>query len=164
MSEKPLDLDAVQHQIDAVQIETWLPLPVVRVLELTPAMLQEIKDLRQVARSQKVRELHKPVPMVPGLDTPLVCDGCENPARFVYWPCPTIRALEHQEAPNRGPSVTIPDEAVAAAAKAMYEQRLWETPWEDIPKAWRRGQLAAARAVLEAAMPWLQATKNGGGQ
>ena len=47
MSEKPLDLDSVQHQIDAVQIEMWLPLPVVRVLELTPAMLQEIKDLRQ---------------------------------------------------------------------------------------------------------------------
>ena len=35
----------------------------------------------------------------------------------------------------------------------------WETPWEDVPKAWRRGQLAAARAVLEAATPWLQATK-----
>ena len=47
MSEKPLDLDSVQHQIDAVQIETWLPLPVVRVLELAPVMLQEIKDLRQ---------------------------------------------------------------------------------------------------------------------
>ena len=158
MSEKPLDLDAVQHQIDAVQIETWLPLPVVRVLELTPAMLQEIKDLRQtVARIQKVRELHKPVPMVPGLDTPLVCDGCENPARFVYWPCPTIQALKHQEAPNRGPSVTIPDEAVEAAAKAMYEQ-------PPRPQAWRRGQYAAARAVLEAALPWLQATKNGGDQ
>ena len=159
MSEKPLDLDSVQHQIDAVQIEMWLPLPVVRVLELAPAMLQEIKDLRQVARSQKVRELHKPVPMVPGLDTPLVCDGCENPARVFYWPCPTIRALEHQEGPNGDPPVTIPDEAVAAAAKAMYEQRP-----EDVPKAWRRGQHAAARAVLEAAMPWLQATKNGGDQ
>ena len=60
--------------------------------------------------------------------------------------------------------MTITPQAVAAAAKAMYEQRLWETPWEDIPKAWRRGQLAAARAVLEAAMPWLQATKNGGDQ
>ena len=47
MSEKPLNLDSVQHQIDAVQIEMWLPLPVVRVLELAPAMLQEIKDLRQ---------------------------------------------------------------------------------------------------------------------
>ena len=47
MSENPLDLDSVQRQIDAVQIETWLPLPVVRVLELAPAMLQEIKDLRQ---------------------------------------------------------------------------------------------------------------------
>lgn len=47
MSENPLDLDSVQHQIDAVQIEMWLPLPVVRVLELAPAMLQEIKDLRQ---------------------------------------------------------------------------------------------------------------------
>ena len=109
MSEKPLDLDSVQHQIDAVQIETWLPLPVVRVLELAPAMLQEIKDLRQVARSQKVRELHKPVPMVPGLDTPLVCAGCENPARVFYWPCPTIRALEHQEGPNGDPQVTADD-------------------------------------------------------
>ncbi len=97
MSEKPLDLDSVQHQIDAVQIETWLPLPVVRVLELTPAMLQEIKDLRQtVERIQKVRELHKPVPMVPGLDTPPVCAGCENPARVVPYPCPTIQALDEK--------------------------------------------------------------------
>ena len=64
---------------------------------------------------------------------------------------------EHQEAPNRGPSVTIPDEAVEAAAKAMYEQ-------PPRPQAWRRGQYAAARAVLEAAIPWLQATKNGGDQ
>ena len=60
--------------------------------------------------------------------------------------------------------MSVPDEAVEAAAKAMYEQRHWETPWEDVPKAWRRGQYAAARAVLEAAMPWLQATKNGGDQ
>ena len=61
--------------------------------------------------------------------------------------------------------MTILDEAVEAAAKAMYEQHPhatdpthWETPWEDVPKAWRRGQLAAARAVLEAATPWLQPT------
>ena len=67
--------------------------------------------------------------------------------------------------------MTITPQAVAAAAKAMYEQRPhatdpthWETPWEDVPKAWRRGQEAAARAVLEAATPWLQATKNGGDQ
>ena len=56
--------------------------------------------------------------------------------------------------------MTITPQAVEAAAKAMYEQRPhatdpthWETPWEDVPKAWRRGQLAAARAVLEAATP-----------
>ena len=152
MSEKPLDLDSVQHQIDADQIEMWLPLPVVRVLELTPAMLQEIKDLRQTV--ERIQELHKPVPMVLGLDTLPVCDGCENPARFVYWPCPTIQALEHQEAPNGDPPVTIPDEAVAAAAKAMYEQRP-----EDVPKAWRRGQHAAARAVLEAALPHMKDAK-----
>ena len=73
--------------------------------------------------------------------------------------------------PERRPQVTIPPQAVEAAAKAMYEQRPhatdpahWETPWEDVPKTWRRGQLAAARAVLEAATPWLQATKNGGDQ
>ena len=97
MSEKPLDLVSVQHEIDVVQIEMWLPLPVVRVLELTPAMLQEIKDLRQtVARIQKVRELHKPVPMVPGLDDTPVCDGCENPGRFVPYPCPTIQALDEK--------------------------------------------------------------------
>ena len=63
--------------------------------------------------------------------------------------------------------MSVPDEAVEAAAKAMYEQTdpaHWETPWEDVPKAWKKGQLAAARAVLEAATPWLQATKNGGDQ
>ena len=67
--------------------------------------------------------------------------------------------------------MSVPDEAVEAAAKAMYEQRPhatdpahWETPWDQVPKAWRRGQEAAARAVLEAALPWLQATKNGGDQ
>ena len=73
---------------------------------------------------------------------------------------------EHTD-PERRPPVTITPQAVAAAAKAMYEQRPhatdpthWETPWEDVPKAWRRGQHAAARAVLEAATPWLQATQH----
>ena len=61
---------------------------------------------------------------------------------------------------NRRLPVSVPDEAVEAAAKAMYEQRPhatdpahWETPWDQVPKAWRRGQEAAACAVLEAAMP-----------
>ena len=78
---------------------------------------------------------------------------------------------DNPEDTERRPQVTIPPQAVEAAAKAMYEQRPhatdpahWETPWEDVPKTWRRGQLAAARAVLEAATPWLQATKNGGDQ
>ena len=55
--------------------------------------------------------------------------------------------------------MTIPDEAVEAAAKAMYECRPratdpahWETPWEDVPDKWKRGQRAAALAVLEAAL------------
>ena len=59
--------------------------------------------------------------------------------------------------------MSIPDAAVEAAAKTMYEQRPhatdpahWETPWEDVPEAWKRGQEEAARAVLQAALPWLQ--------
>ena len=79
--------------------------------------------------------------------------------------------VELAQSGSDNPQVTIPPQAVEAAAKAMYEQRPhatdpahWETPWEDVPKAWRRGQEAAARAVLEAATPWLQATKNGGDQ
>ena len=79
--------------------------------------------------------------------------------------------VELAQSGSDNPQVTIPPQAVEAAAKAMYEQRPhatdpahWETPWEDVPKAWRRGQHAAARAVLEAATPWLQATKNGGDQ
>ena len=83
-------------------------------------------------------------------------DYCLGPRMLL--PC-NCDCHEHQDTPNRRRPVTIPDEAVAAAAKAMYEQRP-----EDVPKAWRRGQHAAARAVLEAALPWLQATKNGGDQ
>ena len=52
----------------------------------------------------------------------------------------------------------IPDVAVWAAAEAMYIQRPantdpkhWETPWEDVPEGWKRGQHRAARQVLEAA-------------
>ena len=59
---------------------------------------------------------------------------------------------EHTD-PEQETPVTIPDEAVAAAAKAMYEQ-------PPRPQAWRRGQYAAARAVLEAAIPWLQAAQH----
>ena len=47
---------------------------------------------------------------------------------------------------------------VEAAAKAMYEQRpqasdpkWWETPWDEVPEAWKVGQCKAARKVLEAA-------------
>lgn len=43
-----------------------------------------------------VLELHKPVPMVPGIEEAPVCDGCENPGRFVRWPCATVQAItEH---------------------------------------------------------------------
>lgn len=41
-----LDLDAAERQIRAAQIEAWLPLDVVRVLELAPQMLSELKELR----------------------------------------------------------------------------------------------------------------------
>ena len=107
--------------------------------------------------------------MEENLTRPPECCGVCPPTTTGY-DC-TCAGNPRCEGPNRGPSVTITPQAVAAAAKAMYEQRPhatdpahWETPWEDVPKAWRRGQLAAARAVLEAATPWLQATKNGGDQ
>ena len=85
---------------------------------------------------------------------PECCGKC--PPTTTGYDC-TCAGNPRCEGPNRGPSVTIPDEAVEAAAKAMYEQ-------PPRPQAWRRGQYAAARAVLEAALPWLQATKNGGDQ
>ncbi|WRS30585.1 hypothetical protein U6G28_02545 [Actinomycetaceae bacterium MB13-C1-2] len=44
--EKQLDLDAAKRQIAAAQIEAWLPLEVVRVLELAPLMVAEIEQLR----------------------------------------------------------------------------------------------------------------------
>lgn len=54
--------------------------------------------------------------------------------------------------------MTIPDEAVEAAAKAMYETRPrrtdpahWETPWDEVPSEWKEGQHKAARRVLKAA-------------
>ena len=50
----------------------------------------------RAAWEQPIRELHKPVPMVPGLDDTPVCDGCENPGRFVPYPCPTIQALDEK--------------------------------------------------------------------
>ena len=43
---------------------------------------------------EAIQELHKPMPMVPGLEETPVCDGCENPGRFVYWPCPTRRLAD----------------------------------------------------------------------
>lgn len=43
---------------------------------------------------EAIQELHKPIPMAPGLEETPVCDGCENPGRFVYWPCPTRRLAD----------------------------------------------------------------------
>ena len=57
------------------------------------AALPIIEKQMRAAWEQPIRELHKPVPMVPGLDDTPVCDGCENPGRFVPYPCPTIQAL-----------------------------------------------------------------------
>lgn len=99
MSEKPLDLDALQRQINAVQIEMWLPLPVVRVLELAPAMLQEIKDLRHDAEA--VREIHQPIKALntryPGGKLTQVCTGCgQDNGNWNTYPCPTIRALDEK--------------------------------------------------------------------
>lgn len=45
------------------------------------------------AKLAAVEALHQPVAMVPGVEETLVCDGCDNPGRFVYWPCPTVVAL-----------------------------------------------------------------------
>ena len=61
--------------------------------ELT-AVLPIIEKQMRAAVEAPIRELHKPVPMVPGLDDTPVCDGCENPGRFVLYPCPTIALLE----------------------------------------------------------------------
>ena len=50
------------------------------------------------------------------------------------------------------------DAQIEAAAKAMYETRpkhtdpaRWETPWDEVPEAWKQGQYQAALRVLEAA-------------
>lgn len=50
------------------------------------------------------------------------------------------------------------DVEIEAAAKALYEERPedtdpvhWETPWEDVPEGWKRGQRRAAKRVLMAA-------------
>ena len=50
------------------------------------------------------------------------------------------------------------DKAVDAAAKAMFEERPkhtdpahWEATWDEVPEAWKAGQRAAARRVLQAA-------------
>lgn len=57
------------------------------------AVRAEIQRDRLQAAVDAVLELHRPVPMVPGFDEASVCDGCENPGRFVRYPCPTIQAL-----------------------------------------------------------------------
>lgn len=68
------------------------------------AVVKRPNDWRLIAASRSdvpamaeallaVLDLHRGVPMVPGLESSLVCDGCENPGRFVYWPCPTVRAV-----------------------------------------------------------------------
>ena len=60
------------------------------------AALPIIEKQMRAALEAPIRELHKPVPMVPGLDDTPVCDGCENPGRFVPYPCPTIQALDEK--------------------------------------------------------------------
>lgn len=75
-----------------------------------------------------------------------VCDTCRTVYGYdVPYPCDVVPPLT--------------DEQVEAAAKAMYECRPhaldpvhWETPWEDVPEAWKRGQRRAARKVLEAGL------------
>ena len=60
------------------------------------AALPLIEQQMRAALEAPIRELHKPVPMVPGLDDTPVCYGCENPGRFVPYPCPTIQALDEK--------------------------------------------------------------------
>ena len=55
---------------------------------------QDVPALTAAIRA--VLELHKPVPMVPGIEEAPVCDGCENPGRFVRWPCPTTEAIRER--------------------------------------------------------------------
>lgn len=60
--------------------------------------------------------------------------------------------------------IDLPQEAIEAAARAMYEQRPqasdpvhWETPWHEVPEKWKAGQARAAISVLTAALPAIEA-------
>ena len=127
--------------------------------------LEEACEIAQEMTNNDLDGAYRVVDTQADMTTPRLSGPCSHGL-----PC-TCDMPRTPRRPERRPQVTIPPQAVEAAAKAMYEQRPhatdpahWETPWEDVPKTWRRGQLAAARAVLEAATPWLQATKNGGDQ
>ena len=51
----------------------------------------------------------------------------------------------------------IPEAAVEAAAKAMYEKGMWSPPFRDARSHAREGYLTQARHALEAAVPHLMA-------
>ena len=60
--------------------------------------------------------------------------------------------------------IDLPDKAIEATARAMYEQRPqasdpvhWETPWDEVPEKWKAGQARAAISVLTAALPAIEA-------
>ena len=51
-----------------------------------------------------------------------------------------------------------------AGARIMYQQRPqhtdpahWETPWDEVPEAWKAGQRKAAKFVIAAAAPIIRA-------
>ena len=51
-----------------------------------------------------------------------------------------------------------------AGARIMYQQRPqhtdpahWETPWDEVPEAWKAGQRKAAKSVIAAAAPLIRA-------
>ena len=59
--------------------------------------------------------------------------------------------------------IDLPDKAIEATARAMYEQRPqasdpvhWETPWDEVPEKWKAGQARAAISVLTAALPHIE--------
>ena len=59
--------------------------------------------------------------------------------------------------------IDLPQEAIEAAARAMYEQRPqatdpvhWETPWHEVPEKWKAGQARAASNVLTATLPAIE--------
>ena len=60
------------------------------------------------------------------------------------------------------PDITIPDAAVEAAARNMFDLRVTEpdqspTEWDELPEPWQDEWRDGARAAIEAAAPYIAA-------